>query len=292
MNTRFRNTLGALLTVTALALSLNASAQVLRPGASDEVKQRAEQKQERREEARQQAELPREQAPRPSAPPSQAVQRPGGQRPPAAAAPSQRSYGTAEGRRQPNFVPRPGYRYDNDRGGRDGWRDDRNHRPPRVVQHLPSGYRDYTWNGNRYYRYGGHWYRPYGSSFISIGIPYGLFVSTLPGYYTSFWYGGSRYFYSDNTYYLYEPVQRGYVVTRSPYGDDEDEYADAGVDLYVYPARGQSEQQLADDRYECHQWAVKESRYDPLDDEYDADKREEYLRATTACLTGRGYTVN
>ncbi|MDJ0656503.1 MAG: glycine zipper domain-containing protein [Xanthomonadales bacterium] len=38
--------------------------------------------------------------------------------------------------------------------------------------------------------------------------------------------------------------------------------ADAG-DLYVYPAEGQSDQQLADDRFECHQWAVRESGFDP-----------------------------
>ncbi len=57
-------------------------------------------------------------------------------------------------------------------------------------------------------------------------------------------------------------------------------------------ARGQSEQQQADDRYQCHRWAAKESDYDPLDDDYDADLRKDYQRAMTACLTGRGYTVN
>jgi hypothetical protein len=162
-----------------------------------------------------------------------------------------------------------------------------------VVNRLPSGYRDYYWNGSRYYFYGGSWYRPYGSSYITIGIPYGLFVTTLPGYYSSFWYDDTRYFYSDSTYYVYEPVRRGYVVTRSPYGDDED-YDDAGLgdDLYVYPAQGQSEQQQADDRYDCHRWAVDQTGYNPLDDDYDADWRADYLRAITACLTGRGYTVN
>jgi outer membrane lipoprotein SlyB len=34
-------------------------------------------------------------------------------------------------------------------------------------------------------------------------------------------------------------------------------------DLFVYPAGGQSDEQLADDRYECHVWAVQESRFDP-----------------------------
>jgi hypothetical protein len=162
-----------------------------------------------------------------------------------------------------------------------------------VVQYLPSGYRDYAWNGTRYYYHSGYWYRPYGSSYISIGIPFGLFVGTLPGAYTSFMYGSSRYYYSDYHYYLYEPARRGYVVVRSPYGDDDQEYLDSRLDrdLYIYPAQGQSEQQQADDRYDCHRWAVDETDYDPLDDEYDAYLREDYVRAITACLTGRGYTV-
>jgi hypothetical protein len=161
-----------------------------------------------------------------------------------------------------------------------------------VVDRLPHGYRDYYWNGSRYYTYGGRWYRPYGASYVTVGIPFGLFVTTLPGYYTSVWVDGTRYYYSDHTYYVYEPVRRGYVVTHSPYGDDEDEYGAAGDDLYIYPANGQSEQQQADDRYDCHRWAVDQSDYDPLDDEYDADLRADYRRAMIACLTGRGYTVN
>ncbi len=165
---------------------------------------------------------------------------------------------------------------------------------PRVVQQLPRGYRNYNWNGRPYYSYGGSWYRPYGGSYISVGVPYGLFVSTLPGYSSSFYYGNSRYYYYDDTYYMYEPVRRGYVVTRSPYNDDPVERSDEQTlddDLYIYPARGQSEQQQSDDRYECHRWAADETQYDPIDDAYQADERADYLRAMTACLTGRGYSV-
>ena len=36
-------------------------------------------------------------------------------------------------------------------------------------------------------------------------------------------------------------------------------------DMYVYPAKGQSEQQLSTDRYECHRWAVSETGFDPTD---------------------------
>ena len=34
-------------------------------------------------------------------------------------------------------------------------------------------------------------------------------------------------------------------------------------DLMVYPAQGQTPDQLAKDRYECHTWAVQQSGFDP-----------------------------
>jgi hypothetical protein len=165
--------------------------------------------------------------------------------------------------------------------------------PSRVVPRLPPGYRSYNWGGSPYYQYGGNWYRPYGGSYALIGAPFGLFVPYLPSYYTTVWMGGTRYYVADDTYYLYEPERRGYVVTRSPYQDrDEDEGADQPAkDLYIYPTRGQSEQQQSDDRYECHRWAVDQAHYDPTDAEYRAEAREQYDRALTACLTGRGYSV-
>jgi len=129
--------------------------------------------------------------------------------------------------------------------------------------------------------------------YVVVGTPYGLFVSYLPSYYSSFYFGSTRYFYADDTYYTYEPARRGYVVSRSPYvTEQEDENSDpVDDDLFIYPARGQSEQQQADDRYECHSWAANETHYDPVDSDFDADKRADYQRAMTACLTGRGYSV-
>ncbi|HTU68075.1 MAG TPA: glycine zipper 2TM domain-containing protein [Steroidobacteraceae bacterium] len=37
------------------------------------------------------------------------------------------------------------------------------------------------------------------------------------------------------------------------------------ADIYVYPTKGQSEKQLDRDRYECHNWAVAQSHYNPSD---------------------------
>lgn len=169
-------------------------------------------------------------------------------------------------------------------------------RAPRYVPSLPPGHRRYDWRGSPYYFAGGHWYRPYQNRFLIVGPPVGLFVSYLPGSYSTMWVGGTRYYYADDVYYTYEPARRGYVVARSPYGDDEDsDYEDGDdgrdQDLYIYPMRGQSEQQQSDDRYECHRWAVKETHYDPTDSSYDRNDRSDYDRAISACLTGRGYSV-
>jgi hypothetical protein len=166
-------------------------------------------------------------------------------------------------------------------------------RAPRYVDNLPQGYSRHDWHGTPYYHRGGAWYRPYGNRYALVGAPYGLFVSYLPGLYSSFWYGSSRYYYADDTYYTYEPARRGYIVTQSPYNDDRDEVDSnsSDDDLFIYPARGQSQQQQDQDRYECHRWAVDESHFDPIDGQYERKGRADYDRAITACLTGRGYSV-
>ena len=61
--------------------------------------------------------------------------------------------------------------------------------------------------------------------------------------------------------------------------------------LYVYPAAGQSEQQLADDRYACHTWSVDQAGFDPTLGAGDANRADAYARAMTACLEARHYVV-
>jgi hypothetical protein len=34
--------------------------------------------------------------------------------------------------------------------------------------------------------------------------------------------------------------------------------------LFIYPLRGQDEQQQQQDRFECHQWAVQQTDFDPI----------------------------
>lgn len=68
--------------------------------------------------------------------------------------------------------------------------------------------------------------------------------------------------------------------------------------IFVYPRQGQSEELQAKDRYECHNWAVGQTHYDPTQPSVENmpevqrnQMRADYQRAQGACLDGRGYTA-
>jgi hypothetical protein len=96
--------------------------------------------------------------------------------------------------------------------------------------------------------------------------------------------------------------------------------------MYIYPKKGQSEEQQSKDKYECYSWAVKQTGYDPsapapseaqqgqeegvrgplrkraemgqeeqqeeAQQAQQQQKRSNYDRAYKTCLDGRGYEVN
>jgi hypothetical protein len=67
--------------------------------------------------------------------------------------------------------------------------------------------------------------------------------------------------------------------------------------FFVYPRKGQSEEQQAKDRYECHIWAIGQMGWDPtqptnvLPEAQMNQKNTDYKRAIGACLDAREYTV-
>jgi hypothetical protein len=67
--------------------------------------------------------------------------------------------------------------------------------------------------------------------------------------------------------------------------------------FFVYPRKGQSEEQQMKDRYECHLWAVGQTGWDPnqstavLPEDQETRRRADYRRAIGACLDAREYTV-
>src|SRR5689334_9835261 len=160
-----------------------------------------------------------------------------------------------------------------------------------VAPGLPRGYVNVRYRGAPYYYYRGSWYRPYGPRFIVTAPPFGIGIAYLPPFYTTVWFGGVPYYYADDTYYMWRPERREYVVTQPPAGQGDTRDRGASNDeIFVYPKNGQSEERQATDRYECHSWAVEKTGFDPTrphgnvsDDEIDS-KRSDYRRAEGACL--------
>jgi hypothetical protein len=178
-----------------------------------------------------------------------------------------------------------------------------------AVRGLPRGYYVAHHPSGSYYFSGGAWYRPYGPRFVVVAPPVGLFVPVLPAFYTTLWVGGNRYYYADDTYYTDDPEQHGYRVVDRPNDDEIREdgpppssaapAASGSVsdDLFIYPKNGQDQAKQDADRYECHRWAATQTGFDPSEpgggagNAPGASKSADYLRAMTACLEARGYSV-
>lgn len=120
-----------------------------------------------------------------------------------------------------------------------------------------------------------------------------------------YWWGGIPYYYYDSAYYTYDNEDAGYVLAdpppvADPYGSAEGQPDDQLLEnlgnpppdsLYIYPRNGQSEEQTATDRYECHNVAVEQSGFDPTTSGTTGSPAD-YRRAMIACLDQRGYSAN
>jgi hypothetical protein len=65
-------------------------------------------------------------------------------------------------------------------------------------------------------------------------------------------------------------------------------------ELIAYPKNGQTPEQQATDKYECHRWAAGQAGFDPTQaagTPVPPNGRSDYQRAQAACLEGRGYSV-
>jgi hypothetical protein len=168
------------------------------------------------------------------------------------------------------------------------------------------GYRP-NWGGG--YWHGGYWPRAY------YGWSYPLYLGFLPAVYATYWWGGLPYYYVNNVYYTYSAPDNGYVAVDPPpvagdYTDDVNAAAAANgatdntpadvagavpdTSIIAYPRNGQSDQQQATDKFECHGWAKAQSGFDPTSQSsagVGPSARTAYGRAMAACLDARGYTV-
>lgn len=124
-------------------------------------------------------------------------------------------------------------------------------------------------------RHHGYYPRPYVSFGYSYGSPFYPFGFYDPWY--SPWWGPR--------------VGVGVRIDRTRARGERPQQAPQALKLYVYPAAGQSETQLADDKYQCHVWAADQSGYDPTQGTKGREDAEGYTRAFTACMEGRNYVV-
>jgi hypothetical protein len=167
-------------------------------------------------------------------------------------------------------------------------------RPGHTVYHRPPASYHTVHLGAPYWFYQGAWYSQRGSAYVVVRPPVGLYLSTLPYYQRVVYVGPSVYYVAHDVYYA--PVATGgYQVVEPPAG-----VVSSGVTFdypIAYPARNQSEAQQADDQFQCHEWAVQLSEFDPsllgsgqpMNDS--PTLRDNYRRAWSACMEGRGYSV-
>ncbi len=164
-----------------------------------------------------------------------------------------------------------------------------------IIRIIPGNCRVVVHRGVGYRFHDGVWYRPHGNSFVVVAPPIGLFVSFLPPYYSTIWVRGVPYYYANEVYYAH--CGSGYKIVEPPPEAMVSEASPPVDELFIYPRNGQNEQQQAEDRYQCHRWAVSQTGFDPTQPQTGGvetqrmDKRMDYQRAMAACLDGRGYTV-
>jgi hypothetical protein len=115
-------------------------------------------------------------------------------------------------------------------------------------------------------------------------FPGGLFLATLPFYYSTLWWNGVPYYYAYDNYYVWNNGMGGYQAVAPPPQVSNQAAAQRGdTDLFAYPKNGQSAEQQARDRQECRNWAASQ-----MGSGTDSGGN---LRAQAACLEGRGYSV-
>lgn len=168
-----------------------------------------------------------------------------------------------------------------------------------VVRVIPRGAYTVRYRGGAYLYHGGEWYRRNGRAAIVIAAPIGAFVPILPPFYSTVWWGGVPYYYADDTYYNWNAGVGEYEVVQPPEGIESGGTTQTPPpdSIFVYPKNGQSAEQQAQDRFECHRSAVAATGYDPtvaggvVPGDVARTKRADYMRAQAACLDARGYSV-
>jgi hypothetical protein len=198
-----------------------------------------------------------------------------------------------------------------------------------IVATLPPNSVHILFGGNHFYFRAGVWFRATGPNFVVVTPPPGVAVPALPPSYSTILIGGIPYYYANGVYYAPMQGAPGYVVAAPPPGYETvppppvpsqpapvvapppgvaapppgyetapPPAPSAAVPeaVFVYPRNGQTEAQITADRSECNRWATSQTGYDPaganVADAQAQQRAHDFKRAMSACLDGRGYTVN
>lgn len=164
---------------------------------------------------------------------------------------------------------------------------------------MPGGYSRVPYRGNDYFYSGGYWYRPQGPRYVVVAPPHGVRVRYLPDYTQQVWLGSALFFLAAGTYYTYEQSTNEYIVAEPPqgaepvYSPQQSQQTADPYDVVAYPANGQTQQQVEQDRYDCYRYAVQQSNFDPAAATYQPAPEVVgvYRQALAGCYAGRGYSV-
>lgn len=181
-------------------------------------------------------------------------------------------------------------------GHGNGWGPGPQYRPGHMIDRFPDRNFRVPYRGQDYFFSGGYWYRPQGPRYVVVQPPRGIRVHYMPDYAREVWIGGALLFLAAGSYYAYEESTQDYVVVEPPVGapEPQPQPASSGIDVTAYPANGQSPQQVAQDGYECSQYAVQQSRFNPQTATYQPAPAvvQAYRQAEGNCLSSRGYQVS
>lgn len=179
-------------------------------------------------------------------------------------------------------------------GHGNGWGPGPRYRPGQEIDRFPDREYRVPYRGMDYFYSGGYWYRPLGPHYVVVQPPRGIRVSYLPDYAEQVLIGGSMLFLAAGSYYAYQESTQDYMVVEPPVGGPQAQQpASNSYDVEAYPANGQSPEQISRDGYECYQYAVQQSGFDPRTATYQPDSAvvQAYRQAEGNCLGSRGYQV-
>jgi hypothetical protein len=172
-----------------------------------------------------------------------------------------------------------------------------------------------------YHGYGWGWRPGYGWWWWGWGLPLGVYLTTLPYYYSTNWWNGVPYYYTNGGYYLWNNTASQYEQVQPPTDLAQQSGVTAAPELYAYPTHGQSAEQQERDKSDCRAWASGQvtgvppstpngpnaaatssppvppgpapaaGTTAPAGAPTLAAGGQDYLRAQGACLEARGYSV-